>query len=865
MNNKKLSRIFYLPTYLPFLLLSTIFLVGCQNNSESQYFLSPLVQESESIVTTGKSSVSSNPSKGLVFPDMDVLNTEVDGLEFDLYYSSTGNHDGATALGNGWRHSYMRYLDPQLSNEPSQIKSQAYASAEQACLNGWSDIKDQYYSGGLSESRSTYDEVNQLCVIKDQKGAVKTQFVIWDDNANVVSQVKRLTRENGKTLLLVKSTDADDVWVPLSGGVAKLTHFNGEWLYQDKNDNIEYYNSDGQLIKIDRQGVETVVEYNKSHFPVKIVNQSTHQFVNFDYSDDGRVWSIENGNTGKSVSIYFDVNNNLETVDLEGSIQKNYQYNVDGLLVQRYAVTPKGDFITHFEYDIDGRLIAQKNSEKNVVRKKSVTQVKQVSDNATPPADIEITLDQIPADTQVNFDYQSNQLIATDQNGDLSTFTYDLINSKDLVIKKETGGVVQEFNYDAEGNLTQVQSQVASGVTSKALSAQDAENNYQVDLAYNNRNQLIRAEVSSKGLGGKSSDVQRANNNHYVVEYGYQDSRWNRSTLKKVGDRLEILELNQKGQVKAAYKAKLNSSGLKNRSLKSLTSSDYKTTSRIEYNYDATAHLKSVNDNGKQYQLNYKSNGKLKSIVLPSGQKVLRNRLKPSQKSLHDVVDKNKALTQAQVNALPTIGGASVATVFVGGGGDSWINHTVEYYEGNNYGTVSDVNYAPWWEIDNLRVLGGVTSLSDFDNKNGTILIGHSWGGDAALEYADWNPVDLVVSIDPVGHVYNVGWRAKTHINVIADPGAPFSVTWQRIRVCCCCCWGCCSSYVWVPKISYNWNRSDWIAHWGGKYTGYFWFPRWGGTDDNIIYHGHHNEFVGMLSRVGVAYSRIGFVGLIGQ
>jgi len=81
--------------------------MGCQNNSESQYFISPLVQEFDGIVSTGKSSVSSNPSKGLVFPDMDVLNTEVDGLEFDLYYSSTGNYDGATALGNGWRHSYM--------------------------------------------------------------------------------------------------------------------------------------------------------------------------------------------------------------------------------------------------------------------------------------------------------------------------------------------------------------------------------------------------------------------------------------------------------------------------------------------------------------------------------------------------------------------------------------------------------------------------------------------------------------------------------------------------------------------------------------------------------------------------------------
>jgi len=50
MNNKKLSGIFYLPTYLPFLVLSTLFLMGCQNNSESQYFISPLVDDAYAVI-----------------------------------------------------------------------------------------------------------------------------------------------------------------------------------------------------------------------------------------------------------------------------------------------------------------------------------------------------------------------------------------------------------------------------------------------------------------------------------------------------------------------------------------------------------------------------------------------------------------------------------------------------------------------------------------------------------------------------------------------------------------------------------------------------------------------------------------------
>jgi hypothetical protein len=248
---------------------------------------------------------------------------------------------------------------------------------------------------------------------------------------------------------------------------------------------------------------------------------------------------------------------------------------------------------------------------------------------------------------------------------------------------------------------------------------------------------------------------------------------------------------------------------------------------------------------------------------LPNGNLIQKQAFKQSSLKQHDDI-KTKAtaqsLSQTQKNNLPKIG-SDVTTLFVGGAAPS-LNGILtgegeipvkNYFDRGGY---EDNGIAKYTTHKSYSTGEGLSVFHDISNGKRTILIGHSWGADEILDYGDVRPVDLAITIDPVGFIASWGYKINTHINVTADPGPKWAMSWQRFKICKCCCWGCCNIYGWYPKIN-NWDFSDWIAFSGLKYSNYFSMGN-EVADDGLIYKGHHEEFENMLNMVKDRYPSIG-------
>ena len=818
------------------------------------YKLAPLNQPAVKLISKNSNSNNVSPSKGLLLPDIDVLNTKKNNLIFDLYYTSSNNHDNYQSLGQGWRHSYVKQIDPQRSKNIT-IQSKTYDSLEQACLQGWNDIKTVYYQGLLNLSHAEYNVNDKLCVIKNKEGRIQTNLIIWDEDNLPKSKTKQLSLPDGNTLLFTKKADNTKLWEPVNGTVSQLIELENGWKYQDQNDVVEYYNKDGYLSNIDTYGNVTQIDYNEKNWPVSIMNKATNQSISLNYDGDGRLWSIKNNLNDKTLNIYFE-KDYLDTFELGGKIEKNYQYN-KGALSKRVITTPLNEVTTNFKYDRQGRLVNKKTtSNSNRVNKKATIQSASTTVSTQAIAN------------EINFVYEANKIIVSDQDGQEAKFTIDLINGKEVVTDKEVDGVIQKFEFNEDGNLTQVASidaaiQANNKSTIASATSLPKSNTYQVNLSYNPKKQLNNLQITSKQKN-KSTKKQASSNKNttFSAEYLYQDNRFNRPTFKKIKDDLEIIEFNANAQVAKSIHAKLNSNN-KATALSASTPkpTDYQVINSIKYDYNDKGQIKKIQQKNKITEFSYKDNGRLDTILLPNGKVIKKQPFKQSSLQQYDDIKVTaQSLSETQKNNLPKIGADGVTTRFIGGAaptlkglltGEGEIP-VKNYFDRKQYkgDTTYDVH-------NSFNFFEGLTIFQNISKGEKTILIGHSWGADEILDYGDFQPVDLAVTVDPVGFIFSMGFRVNTHINVTADPGFPMSISLKRFKICRCCCGGCCTLYGWVPVPKLNWNFSDWIAFAGLKYVYYFQNANLY-ADDGFTYSGHHEDFEKMLKMVGERYPSIG-------
>ncbi|MEY8239426.1 MAG: hypothetical protein RPT25_03710 [Cycloclasticus sp.] len=196
----------------------------------------------------------------------------------------------------------------------------------------------------------------------------------------------------------------------------------------------------------------------------------------------------------------------------------------------------------------------------------------------------------------------------------------------------------------------------------------------------------------------------------------------------------------------------------------------------------------------------------------------------------------------------------------------------VDPYAENSRNHSDYENFYEWHELDTFL---GVTYNGNKGNpfkksRNKLIVIGHSYGGDSAVEASKTTDtaydVDLLITVDPVG-VFDYNDGSKHWIQLYAQSGRPTggymswkkghkTITWQYYR---------CHRHRWhfhcrwvkrYKTITYRypgwtstmkWNGGDWVAFAGGKgwYSSYD--PGDGNPDQFIKIPAHHGDFEYML------------------
>jgi len=835
--------------------------------------LAPLNKPSKTL-TGQQNRDKSISSKGLVLPEQDVLNTEEDGLVFDLFYSSKQERSGS--LGKGWQHSYTQKLTTSRNLSNASLKSSSYIKADQACLDGWDEIKESYYNGLLKNSLASYSAENKLCEIKKPNSDIlQTSLLIWQDNNQLASNAKVINLPTGESLVFIQNQTEKGTWQALGNPLKTLTKADTGWIYQDQQDKLEHFNLQGLLTKIVQQGIETKLTYNDDQQLTDIAMPISNQHIKIEYGNDDKIFTITNTLTDKQISLFFDDQKRLATTELAGTLSKEYSYNKNNLLTKNSMLAKGNRIATVYEYNNDNNLI----SENTQLEKKPSNKIKSANNNDDDNTVIELTsADEIPTEFKSNYKYEDQKLvISNNQQEEEIAITSELINNDEIVTEKETEKSKQTFDYDEDGNLIKVTNLDKDGtLTTSEVNKSDTDtheksDNFIAEMSYNDQGQMITSEVFTENSGttdtadttNKTKEVKTRSVNGkkltsmFKAEYAYQDNRWNRATAKKIDDNIEFMAFNEKGQVASITTAKVTTTAKSTKStrqlkLKNLQPSDYQIINATSFTYNDLGLIKSTKNQGKTTKFTYHKNGKLASTILPNGKEIKKLAFKPSQYQQHDDA-KQKSLSSYQKNKLPSIKNSNTATVFVGGFGDSWWGNTVKGYE-SKFKPNLDIQYAPWWDLQ-----FEIEERKQFRGKSKKVIVGHSWGADSALsygQYIDRNDLDLIVTTDPVGWGFNMGGNA-TWINAWADPGPAFSVTWHKFRICKCCCWGCCKAYGWYPRFQDNWNTGDWVAYYGGKYSTWH---RWlvnHYADDSIKHKGHHDHFEKMLKKVDAKYENI--------
>lgn len=147
---------------------------------------------------------------------------------------------------------------------------------------------------------------------------------------SISNSVITVHRPNGNKLIF---KNENGVWISDAGTIETLSEDNLFFIYKTINDDLEFYNNLGQLIKITtRHDLTTHFIYNSENLLAQVVDPYEHAFYFF-YDNSNRLIQLT---TPDNTDIFYnyDVNNNLSTVvypddtpsDLSNNPRKLYHY-----------------------------------------------------------------------------------------------------------------------------------------------------------------------------------------------------------------------------------------------------------------------------------------------------------------------------------------------------------------------------------------------------------------------------------------------------------------------------------------------------------------------------------------------------------
>ncbi|MCH9740912.1 MAG: hypothetical protein K0U38_08755 [Epsilonproteobacteria bacterium] len=732
-----------------------------------------------------------------------IFKTELKTFGLNLYYDSSNARDNYSTMGH-WRNSFVSQLDFPINAEDIKDKSNFYETPREACESGFGDIKETIYRGILSEATSVYDKNSDSCVIKQEGEDIGT-FLVWN-RTQKRDDVHYLTTGDGEFLVFTKNDDGNFTTEQDGLQIALVEEQNGSFSYKDSQDILRKYNSNGQLFYIMKEGQETYVEYNEDGDITK-VKGAMDNVIEFSYDDNALLSKVTTQDVRAEFAytdrkmlksynvIATDVNKTEHNV-----VTLNFTYNEKNLLEK--VVSPEMNFsdgesrpesIAYYTYDDLNRL-SMLNNDANLEQ----------------------------------YSYDKIRVIKRLSDGSAANVEIAFAGSKQIIKAVQDAVVTSSMKYNKEGRLSElnleelVESNTSANIESNALTAKTT---LKIQMDYNQKG-LISAQYLESSDGKK-----KFTNFEYKTKY-------NKPTKVLSDEDVTFFDFNNKGQlIKMSYLKFEKDMKLKSHALEDIK--DEVGFQELSYQYDENGMLmKTVDEvtgddrnfftlkNGQSVQGNIKENGLFGWWHSSFGSNWRDRFIKGKVNgTVYNVRDNNTKFA-----------------IVSGGGGESG----KDLYRVNDRIPLVNAQHFHWESISYSRYLR--QDIFDKGSLAKLVVVGHSYGGDSAVEGACAprlnKKVDLLITVDPVGRQHSLWYaRSRTNywVNIYADAGRQFpglKVKWR-------CKWFRC--YPKVYRLKSQWNTSDWIAFAGGKGT-YSSYGKHVPADKRVTVRAHHEEVCKMIN-----------------
>jgi YD repeat-containing protein len=297
--------------------------IGCSSSNKTDdlksFYVAPIKYDSLKVNNTDLSSGS------LRLTNQDIRAKK--DLSVFRYYDSN-QKDKNEYFGN-FKINYQKIFNKKIDYKNEPIASNLYMSEQEACQNGFDDLKDKIYLGKLNGAQAIYNEKNRLCDIYED-GQIKASLIIKNKKTkNIVSKKVLLLDDLAKELLFIKQSDGS--YLSINDKTLTLNEDDDYYILKRKNDNIEYYDKKSlKLSKIKIGPREINLEYKDDKL-VSIKN-SFNQTISLSYNDKGLIEKITDID-GLAIEYSYDENNNLISITYKDGSTKKFEYDSNGKLI----------------------------------------------------------------------------------------------------------------------------------------------------------------------------------------------------------------------------------------------------------------------------------------------------------------------------------------------------------------------------------------------------------------------------------------------------------------------------------------------------------------------------------------------------
>jgi YD repeat-containing protein len=237
-----------------------------------------------------------SPASGGMYSTQSDLGSHAGALEFKRFYNSIDSSNAA-GLSVGWRHSFIRTLQPTYAGTgytgpyvASASTSSLYNDEGSACTNGFTEIQPRVSTW----ASATASYANGVCSVRLGATRIATLSILYSspptpDPSSLFLIGLDATRDDGQ---LVSFWLNGSAFVAPASTALTLQQTGGGYTLTDENDNLEVYDSTGKLFSITtRAGVVQTMGYDSSARLSSVTDSFGHRLT-LNYDSQGRLSTV---------------------------------------------------------------------------------------------------------------------------------------------------------------------------------------------------------------------------------------------------------------------------------------------------------------------------------------------------------------------------------------------------------------------------------------------------------------------------------------------------------------------------------------------------------------------------------------------